>query len=60
MPADASLLLWLAASLAAAAILFGSSHRRRSRLTESLRAYVRRSQGTGDGMGRSDQGSAEN
>ncbi len=38
------MLLWLAASGAAALLLFGSINRRRSRLTDSLRGYVGKKQ----------------
>jgi len=37
-------LLWLAAAAIAALILFGSMHRRKSGLTDSLRQYVDQSQ----------------
>jgi hypothetical protein len=38
-------LLWLAVSAIAVATLFGSIHRRRSRLTDTLHDYVDRQQG---------------
>ena len=37
-------LLWAAASVVAALLLFGSMNRRRSRLTESLRDFVDKNQ----------------
>ena len=37
-------LLWLAASLIAAGFLLGAINRRRGRLTDSLKQYVRRQQ----------------
>ena len=37
---SAQTLLWLAASVIAALLLFGSINRRRNRLTDSLREYV--------------------
>ena len=63
-------LLWLIVSLAAAAILFGSINRRRSRLTDALRGYVDRNQdrreamrsnldATPDFESRSDEGSQD-
>lgn len=36
--------LWLFASFVAASIVFGTLHRRRVRLTDSLKTYVERSQ----------------
>ena len=58
MPSEASellftpsTLLWLVVSLTAAAILFGSINRRRSRLTDSLREYVDRHQAASEANG---------
>lgn len=38
-------ILWLVVSVMAAAVLFGSINRRRSRLTDSLREFVAKKQG---------------
>ena len=51
---SAQTLLWLAASVIAALLLFGSINRRRSRLTDSLRRYVDKNQHGGD-VSRSEQ-----
>ncbi len=62
MPVEASevlfsptTLLWLVVSVVAAAILFGSINRRRSRLTGTLRDYVDRSQEGREAVRRSDK-----
>jgi heme exporter protein D len=59
MPLEATTLLWLAVSLTAAAILFGSVNRRRSRLTESLREHVDRNQQGREAIHRGDEGSPD-
>ena len=66
MPADASEtlfsamnILWFVVSVIAATLLVGSIHRRRSRLTQSLRNYVDQNQDGGGVVSRIDEASKD-